>query len=250
MFEQSMIPNRAKTGRAWTVVVGFLGQLAAVGVAVLIPLIAFDKLPAVKLIPLVYAPPPPPPPPRLEERSVRIVAVDRQVTRDGGLRAPAFIPTTVRRIVENPLPPDAGSEIGIVGGVEGGVRDGVIRGIVRDVAQFHPPVLPPPVTKRDAPVVAKPVPVGGKVMLAKLVNQVKPEYPAPARAIRVQGTVSLQAVIGRDGHIRELQVVSGHALLVNAAVDAVRQWVYQPTTLNGQPVEVITTIEVKFILQH
>ena len=83
---------------------------------------------------------------------------------------------------------------------------------------------------------------------ARLVNQARPVYPPLARQARVQGTVRLEAVISKEGSIEELTVTSGHPLLVQAALDAVKQWRYQPTLLNGVAVEVITTIDVNFTL--
>ena len=82
----------------------------------------------------------------------------------------------------------------------------------------------------------------------KLVHQVIPVYPALARQTRVSGAVELVGIIGTDGRIRELQLVKGHPLLVRAALDAVRQWVYRPTYLNGDPVEVVSPITVNFTL--
>jgi protein TonB len=90
--------------------------------------------------------------------------------------------------------------------------------------------------------------VGGQVQSAKLVNQVRPVYPPLARQARIQGTVRLEAVINKDGVIEELKVISGHPLLIPAAQAAVAQWRYEPTLLNGVPVEVITTIDVNFTL--
>jgi len=87
-------------------------------------------------------------------------------------------------------------------------------------------------------------------MMAKLIHQVTPVYPPLARQARIEGTVQLQAFIGRDGRIRDLRVTSGHPLLIPAAVEAVRQWVYRPTTLNGSPVEVLTTVDVNFTLKR
>jgi protein TonB len=87
------------------------------------------------------------------------------------------------------------------------------------------------------------------VQSAKLVNQVAPQYPPLARQARIQGTVRLEAVINKEGRIEELKVVSGHPMLVQAALAAVQQWEYQPTMLNGAPVEVITTIDVNFTMR-
>ena len=83
---------------------------------------------------------------------------------------------------------------------------------------------------------------------AKLISQVRPAYPPLALQARIQGNVVLHAVISKDGAVSELQVLSGHPLLVNAAVAAVRQWRYSPTLLSGQAVEVETTITVSFVL--
>ena len=85
---------------------------------------------------------------------------------------------------------------------------------------------------------------------ANILRQVKPPYPPLARQARIQGTVRFNAVIGKDGHIQNLQLVSGHPLLVAAATQAVEQWVYKPTLLNDVAVDVITTIDVNFTLNQ
>jgi TonB family protein len=90
--------------------------------------------------------------------------------------------------------------------------------------------------------------VGGKIQAAKLIRQVQPIYPALARQIRVQGVVALEAIIGIDGTIQQLRALNGHPLLIPSAVQAVQQWMYSPTVLNGKAVEVKTTIEVRFTL--
>ena len=90
--------------------------------------------------------------------------------------------------------------------------------------------------------------VRSRVEYTLLIKRVEPVYPAAALAARVEGSVRLSIVIGADGKVGEIQVVSGHPLLIQAATDAVRQWVYQPTLLNGIPIEVITTVDVKFSL--
>lgn len=90
--------------------------------------------------------------------------------------------------------------------------------------------------------------IGGNVMAAQLLHMVPPVYPAIARTARIQGTVVLHAVIAKDGTIKDLQYVSGPPLLMHSAMDAVKQWTYKPYLLNGQPVEVDTTIEVVFAI--
>jgi protein TonB len=90
--------------------------------------------------------------------------------------------------------------------------------------------------------------VGGQVQSAKIVSQPRPVYPPLARQARIQGTVRLEAVISKEGSVEELKVISGHPLLIQSALAAVQQWRYEPTLLNGVPVEVITTIDVNFTL--
>ncbi len=93
-----------------------------------------------------------------------------------------------------------------------------------------------------------PIRVGGGVQQHNLVKQPKPVYPAEAKAARIQGTVQMQITIGKDGKVQSLNVLSGPPELVQAAVDAVKEWEYKPTLLNGEPVEVLTTVDVNFTL--
>jgi len=90
--------------------------------------------------------------------------------------------------------------------------------------------------------------VGGNVQAAKMISQVQPIYPAEAKRDRITGTVILHAVIAKDGSVQELQYVSGPEELMRASMDAVRQWKYQPTLLQGAPVEVDTTISIIYTL--
>jgi len=90
--------------------------------------------------------------------------------------------------------------------------------------------------------------VGGNVQAARIRNKVQPVYPAAARQAHIDGVVRLHVIIAKDGTITQLEVVSGHPLLAQAALDAVRQWVYEPTLLEGKPVEVDTVIDVFFQL--
>jgi protein TonB len=85
--------------------------------------------------------------------------------------------------------------------------------------------------------------------IALLIHEVEPEYPALARHAHVGGVVQLRAIIGRDGTVQNLILVSGQPLLVEAAMDAVKQWVYKPAYLNGVPVEVVTEVSVHFYLR-
>jgi TonB family protein len=100
------------------------------------------------------------------------------------------------------------------------------------------------------PAIPDRIKIGGNVQQAKLIRQPHPVYPQEAKDARIQGTVSLSATIGKDGTVQQLEVLSGHPLLVPAALEAVKQWVYQTTLLNGNPVAVLTQIDVNFTLMQ
>ena len=89
---------------------------------------------------------------------------------------------------------------------------------------------------------------GGDVIAAQALHQPPPVYPPLAMMARIQGTVVLQAIIGTDGTVKDLKVLSGHPLLVRAALDAVKTWRYQPTLLDSEPVDVLTEVDVNFKL--
>ena len=97
---------------------------------------------------------------------------------------------------------------------------------------------------------SKPITVTSDVQAAKLLRKVIPVYPKLAIAAHISGTVRLMGVVAKDGTVQQIRVVSGPALLVEAALDAVRQWVYRPTMLNNKPVEVIAPIDVIFTLSR
>jgi periplasmic protein TonB len=110
--------------------------------------------------------------------------------------------------------------------------------------------LPIEIKKPDPPLHKSPLHRSEGVMAAALIYKVQPQYPAIARTIHLQGTVYLRALIATDGTVRQLEVISGNQILANAALQAVRQWRYQPTRLNGEPVEVETRITVNFVLEQ
>lgn len=253
MFEQSFVEDLGKTNKSWTVIVSFIGQCLMIGVAVLIPLIYTDSLPRTQLTSFLVAPPPPPPPPPPPAAApIKAVRVIPKQFDAGRLMAPKVIPKEIAMIKEDELPPVSGA-VGVVGGIPGGVPGGtpggVIGGIISSVPQAAPPPPPPVVKEAPKPVAPQRIRVGGNVQQAKLINQPKPVYPPLAKQARIQGTVRFNAIIGRDGSIADLKMVSGHPLLAPAALEAVKLWKYQPTLLNGEPVEVVTQIDVNFTLQ-
>jgi periplasmic protein TonB len=252
MFEQTFVEGANSTRKASSVFMSFLIQCGLIAVAIIIPLIYTESLPKTQLTGFLVAPPPPPPPPPPPAAApVKVVKVQPRQFDAGRLTAPKQIPKDIAMIKEDDLPPvaaNAGVVGGVPGGVPGGAPGGVIGGIIGSVPSAAPP--PPPVKEAPKPVTPKSIRVGGNVQAAKLIRQPKPQYPPLAKQARIQGTVRFNAVIGRDGQIANLTLASGHPLLVPAATEAVRQWVYQPTTLNGEPVEVVTQIDVNFTLSQ
>jgi protein TonB len=231
-------PEQARRGLATTF--SFAFQCVIIGVLLILPLMFTDVLPAQQLLTLlVTAPPPPPPPPPAAAQVVKIAQTD--VLNNGELRTPTRIPRKVEMIREEEAPPPAisGGVIGgIPGGVPGGQLGGVIGGIISSSAKTTV-VIP-----RMEPV--KRVRVSQGVTQGMVVSKIEPDYPKLALVARVTGVVLLKAIISKEGAITELQVVSGHPILVPAAVDAVKQWRYRPYLLNGEPVEVETYVTVTF----
>jgi protein TonB len=163
------------------------------------------------------------------------------------------VPKVIKDIGKMPKEPEELGPPPKVGGP--GVHGGTGTATNTVVGGFPPAAPPPPATKQEPEKVKVvsvkpdgPIRVGGNVQAANLVRKVVPVYPPLAKQARVQGVVRFTAIIGRDGLIQQLQVVSGHPLLIPAATEAVKQWVYRPTLLNQEPVEVITQIDVSFTL--
>ncbi|MGD0015442.1 MAG: energy transducer TonB [Bryobacteraceae bacterium] len=137
---------------------------------------------------------------------------------------------------------------GVPGGVPGGAPGGVIGGVLGGVPTEPPPPPPPPPARQETRSEIRRIRVGGNVQRARFYQGTDPEYPPLARQARIQGVVRFTAIIGTDGTIQNLQLISGHPLLVPAAQEAVRTWKYRSTFLNGEAVEVITQIDVPFRL--
>ena len=237
-----------KTGdwKLFTIPMAVIGEVLAVGVMLLIPLIYTEALPKAQLMTLLVAPPPPPPPP--PPPAAAPVRVVRRVTAEDIMRAPTVIPKTIAVIKDEPEPPQAvsaGVLGGVPGGMPGGTPGGVLGSILSSAAAMPPPPPPPP-----SATTPKRIRVGGQVEQAKLIFKPMPEYPQLAKVARIQGVVRLEAIISRDGTVQDLKVLSGHPLLVKSALEAVQRWRYQPTLLNGEPVEIITEVDVNFSLAN
>ena len=236
MFEDSLMESggRIKTNQKWTGLISTTVQLGLVGFLVLLPLIFTEALPKGQLTTWLVAPPPPPPPPPPAAPKIEHVQRVSEIV-DGALRAPTKIPKQVKMIQEDETPPPStGVTGGVVGGVPGGSTGGVIGGIIGSAAP--PPKVATPQKLR----------VSSGVVEGLKLNAPNPTYPQMARIAHIQGDVVLQATISKTGTVENLRAVQGHPILIQAALDAVRQWKYKPYILNGEPVEVETTIKVQF----
>src|SRR5882762_7807326 len=244
MFEDSLIEsgNRLKTKRGATTAFSFVLQALLVGVLVLLPLIFTEALPKQQLMTFLIAPPPPPPPPPPPAAApVRVVKQIQSDLVNGQLRTPTKIPQKVQMIKEEDAPPPVMASSGVVGGVPGGVPGGQMGGVIGGIISSTPVAVPKVATPQR-------VRVSAGVTNGLLVRRVQPPYPPLARQARIQGTVVLQAEISKTGDIQNLRLISGHPMLAPAAIEAVKQWKYKPYLLNGEPVEVETTVQVNFTL--
>ncbi len=232
MFDDLVLSGKAKkTHKSWTVLLSTIVQGLVLGVMVLIPLIYTEALPKTLLTTFLVAPPPPPSPPPPAAAPVKVIRPKIIPTQT--MTAPTRIPKNIA-VVQDEAPDISG-----VGGFE--VTNVNTRGLPSDILGSSGPAPP----RIQAPARIK---VGGNVQAAKMLRQTLPVYPQIAKTAHVSGTVTLHAIISKDGTVEELQYVSGPPLLMKAAMDAVRDWRYTPTQLNGDPVEVDTTISVVFSL--
>lgn len=256
MFEQSTLPSGPASKRLWATCVGITGEALLVAFAILAPMLWPQVLPRTTLFTSLLPPVPQGRPKPAEDRPHTTQArVPRlNVVHHCGFYAPTSYPDKPVILVDPPTEVASGPWVdgGLATGGQGGVPNGVLDGILRagsapaptpHAADTHHTAVanaPSPEVKR--------VPVGGRVKMAEVVHRVEPRYPALAKQARVQGVVELVGVIATDGRLKELRLVSGHPLLAHAAMEAVSQWIYTPTTLNGEPVEVIAPITVTFRL--
>ena len=209
-------------------------NLAVVGVLIAYPLIHPESLPTLFLRRALYAPPPPPAAPP-QPRSTHPVPVQTAIFRNP-FAAPPVIPITIRMEPDTTPPPTSFIDLNRV-------QDGVPGADAPSTSIFHSNRPP---TVRAAP--PRSVSISSGVIEGYILHRTTPVYPPIARTVGVSGTVALAATISKTGTIENLRVLSGHPLLRQAALDAVQQWRYRPYLLNGQPVEVETTINVVFNL--
>jgi periplasmic protein TonB len=243
MFEDSLLESggRLKTKRGRTTTFAIFLEIIAIGIMVLIPLIFTEALPKQMTMSFLVAPPPPPPPPPPAAAPVKIVKVIQTDIVNGALRTPTKIPQKIQMIKEDEAPPPVMASSGVVGGVPGGIPGGQMGGVIGGIISSTPVAVPKVATPQR-------IRVSQGVSTGLLIKRVQPTYPPLARQARIQGSVILRAQISKDGSIENLTLVSGHPMLVQSALEAVKQWKYKPYLLNGEPVEVETQVQVNFTL--
>ncbi len=236
MFEDSLVESGGKLAHRnpWTTTISFAAQTVLLGGILLLSLLYTEGLPLRTMISTLEAPPPPPP----AQPVVHNVRAATQVSElhNGQLMVPTRIPQRIVMVRDQPT--DTGGNPQPPGVPYGG---GSGNSVITELLRENP-------TPAPAVALQQKVRVSSGVAQGLLIRQVKPQYPPLALQARIQGTVVLQAVIGKDGTVQDLRVVSGHPMLTGAAIDAVKQWRYRPYYLNNEPVSVDTQINVNFTL--
>lgn len=244
MFDQALLPDGQ---RGWALPASFAIQAVSVAGILLATVWLTEALPVRRWVPLVEAPRLTPPP-AAEIATTRAARALRPFS-PSALTSPLRIPDRVALIEEmatDALPNIAGLSDVATHAIRGSLLGDLLgQAKIPDTKPVkETPKAPPPA---EAPARVK---VSSGVQEAQLLHRVVPAYPPLAKQARIQGTVQFTAVIATNGSIESLELVSGHPLLVRAAYDAVRQWRYRPTYLNGQPVEVFTQIAMRFNLSQ
>jgi periplasmic protein TonB len=239
IFRESLIASGKSRRRNPLATVGALGfQLALLLAVIVIPLFHTDPLPKRETLRMLYLQPPP----AAGGNPTRLQAPKRASTytpTSTGVTAP------VHKTQEAP-PPPAGATVGVLEGVPGGVVGGVSSGVSSEMLNSAPSV--PVLAKSPVPMPAKRMRIASRVAEANLIHDVVPQYPPEAGRARIEGSVVLMAVIGKDGSVQDVRIESGSPILAQAAIDAVRQWRYKPYMIDGEPVEVDSRITINFNL--
>ena len=257
MFELIVKGHRTTTRRDIAPLMTSWAMHALVlGAIVVVPLLfATDRLPAVPKQILAYVavsapPPPPPPPPAAPTPAPAVKRPSQQPVRTPRAvpQAPVVAPRDLPPAVETADIADQLRDFdrfdGVAGGIAGGVPGGVIGGVVGGIAEVTPPAPPPP----PPPAPEAPIRTGGQIKPPALLKRVPPVYPQIAVNAQIEGLVVLEATVGRDGRVEDVAVLRSVTLLDNAAIDAVRQWVYAPLLLNGQAERFVLTVTINFSL--
>jgi len=236
LFRDTLLESGGKSRprNPWAAVGSLAFQLLLFLVVIVFSLFDTDVLPNRESLTMLYVPQPPP-----TASGVTAFRVPTSTPTSKSIS----IPNAMHKTQEAPPPPvDATGGVvgGVPGGMVGGVPDGVLGGVLA--------------SSRSVPVIAKTLEpnkrmrIASRVAEANLIHDVAPTYPPEAGRARIEGTVVLLAVIGKDGAVRDVRVESGLPVLAQAAIDAVKQWRYKPYLLNGEPTEVDSQITINFTL--
>jgi periplasmic protein TonB len=222
----------------WAAVGALMLQLLVLAMLILVPLFHTPPLPPKReTLTLLYAPPPAAGPSSTPRYQAPTSSPAYTSTKSS-------IPAPVPKTQETPSTP-AGSAGGVIGGVPGGIVGGVPGGVLNGFLSSTRGV---PLLVKAPAVPINRVRLAPRVVEANLIHDVPPTYPPEAGRQRIEGTVVLLAVIGKDGSVQDVRVESGLPILAQAAIDAVKQWRYRPYLLNGEPVEVDSRITINFTL--
>lgn len=239
LFQDTLVVSGRKSNprNPWAAAGSFSFQLLVVAALIIVPLFRTEVLPKRETLTMLFVPPP------AAASGVTTYRVPAPAYTSSSMR----IPNPMSLTQEAAPAPVVGTPGGVAGGIPGGVVGGVIGGALSDVLS----------TTRNVPVPAKaldPTPkrmrIASRVAEANLIHDVAPIYPAEAGRARIEGTVVLMAVIGKDGTVRDVRVESGLPILAQAAIDAVKQWRYRPYLLNGEPIEIDSQITINFNLSR
>jgi periplasmic protein TonB len=252
MFEQTILAGRHRGRRFWATCLGVAGEALLVVFMVVAPMLWPQVLPRPQNWIALYTPSAPLPAAKNAPKPRNThVEPSRTANLPHPFTTPVSMPPRAAILAESPV--DL-APVGIPNGVDTGGGPGGGGGILNGILDTARPMpaVPSPEMRPVAPpkeTAAPPKRIRiGHLEPGKLLAMVKPVYPPLAKTARVSGTVELEAVIGIDGRLKEIRMKSGNPLLVPAAVEAVSHWVYRPTVLNGDPVEVVTSILVNFSL--
>jgi len=244
LFNEALLESHhfKSSSKTLDFLVALLFHVAVIGGPILAGLYYTDTINLKQLTATLLVAPPPAPAGVVKAQAPRHVFVS-----GGKLLAPTVIPRQIAEIKEAPLEPDSlgGVAGGVPGGVPGGQMGGVLGGVLGGVMNTGARPITPPTGKPSAP-----VRVGGRVRPPKALVQTLPVYPVIARQARVQGQVQIDAVLDEQGNVIDMKVVSGPPLLYLAALNALRNWKYEPTYLNDQPIAVEMIVTVTFQLNQ
>ena len=247
MFEQTILTQPVSTQKISALAASFLAQSCVLGVLLLGSLLFTRAMPLIVPqigLPLIIQPPPAPELPHDVTRSATPASSAPNEFR-------VFHPVVVRSVPAGPIPivvddvPVLNDESVPRGTPRIGISEGTsLPPYVAVIPRAE--IVKPVVTTPEQP--TKPTAISSGVLASKLVTRVLPQYPDLARKTRTSGVVRLLVVVGKNGRVETVRVIEGHPMLREAAVSAVKQWVYSPTYLSGQPIEVEASIEVNFTL--